>query len=198
LSSRYLIPFDLRVTNSAQLVILNTGVSIDFQFPPEMTQDSRRVEWSTKVYYGGDPLAIYNGNSARQMTLKIDYIIETANGGGGGLWTINKIKRNINELKGYFTGAAVGQGGTLMAIFKYPKITGDKPMSVRIGSVNVDYSGPHIGGQNDGSGFEAYPLKSTVTLDIATATLGPDTAENQTETYWDGIHPFPSRADLWY
>lgn len=209
--SVYLIKKDRDMLDDIQLFLAYRGQQVEFQFPPTIEGDSRRVNWKTVDIPGRDPLAIYESNSARELTMKIEYIVEDPReeddtreqrnrvNQGVGIWTIGKIKQQINLLKGYFTGvtgaAQAGSrgftaGGSMTAYFWHTRITGTSAWSVRIGNVNCTYSGPQIG-----QGGASYPLKTIVNLDIASVSFG--TPENP-EAYWDGLKPFPEFEDLWY
>lgn len=194
MTSQYLIRKDKNVTRGVSLHLLNTGAVIEFQFPPVISNDSRRVAWNEVNVPGRDPIAVYTGNSSRELTMELTYIVETIKTNAtNGDWTIDKIKKNINELKGYFTGASVGLRGTLMAEFKHTLITGNSLMSMRIGGVSVRYEGPPIG---DSSTYLSHPLKTVVVLDLATVTSSEVTGNVQ--TWWAGIHKFPTPSELWY
>lgn len=205
MSSRYLSGFDESLTNGVGLSFSYRQESVRFQFPPVITADSRRVSWTTKKLPGRDPIATYENNSAREMTMKIEYIVEDANiEQDGGNWTIGEIKYNVNLIKGYFTGVnSKGQaflgGGKMTVIFTHTNITGLVPWSMRIGNVNVAYEGPQIGQRLGGRalGRFSYPLKTIVTLDLATVTSGSKDS-SQPEKYWSGLRPFPDFDDLWY
>ena len=199
MSSRYLIAKDRLMIDGIQLFLKYREAKIEFQFPPTIEGDSRRVNWKTDKLIGRDPLATYESNSAREMTLKFDYIVENPSTEIlGDIWTIGRIKKQINTLRGYFTAAAGLEGGTsvgsLIAYFIHTRITGNSSWSVRIGNVNCTYSGPSIG---DGgvNGFEQHPLKTTVTVDIATVSSG---SGDNIKNWWDGIREFPAFEDLWY
>ena len=212
MSSRYLIPKDRDVIDGVQLYLNYRGEQVEFQFPPTIENDSRRVNWTTDNIPGRDPLAVYESNSAREMTLKIEYIVENQsirevsdrqiNGRLTSIWSIGKIKKQINLLKGYFTGvrsAAGGEGsaaggfvagGSMSAQFWHSRITGTSAWSVRIGNVNTTYKGPQIG-----FGEDSHPLKTILNVDIATVSFG---IPGDPEKYWDGLKPFPQFEDLWY
>ncbi len=192
MTSRYLITKDVTVLGGISLYLKYRDEYVKFQFPPTVTNDSRRLNWNTNNIPGFDPLAIYESNSAREMSLKIEYIVESQSlNNDAGIWSIGKIKHNINLIKGYFsalTDEGGFIGGTLVAYFKHTFVTGPEPWSVRIGNVNVTYEGPYIG-----TGYLSYPLKTIVNIDIATVSNHEDN-----ESYWDGIKRAPVFSDLWY
>lgn len=195
MSSRYLTNKDRGIVEGVQLFLAYRSEQVEFQFPPTIENDSRRVNWTTENLPGKDPLAIYSNNSAREMTLKLEYIVEDPSLEIlGNIWTIGRIKRQINLLKGYFSGlqadaAGFVAAGTMTAYFIHTYITGTSAWSVRIGNVNVTYDGPQIG-----PGPLSYPLKTIVNVDIATVSSGSGTEE----VYWDGLKQFPEFDDLWY
>lgn len=204
MSSIYLSPRDRAITDSAFMRLAYRGNStLQFQFPPMVTSDSRRISWRLAEFPGADPLATISANSARNMTLKIEYIVENDSlinisnsrprlGAAASTWTIGKIKEQLNTLKGYFTGMrASGTGQQMVVEFAYALITGPLPSSVRINNVDVTYEGPHVG-----EAPYSHPLKSIATVDISTISQG--NLSQEPAAYWDGLAPLPEFGEYWY
>lgn len=214
MTSIYLIKKDRDILDGVQLSLSYRNTDNDknagdvyFQFPPVVVSDARRVNWNTENLPGKDPIAIYSSNSAREMSLKIEYIVEDESVENiGDVWSIGRIKQQINLLKGYFSGVKAEStgsfvaSGTMTAYFRHTRITGVEGWSVRIGNVSVSYEGPHIG-----DGQDSHPLKTIINLDLATVSAGMSGSGKDTpkavadsKVYWDGIKPFPTFEQLWY
>lgn len=195
---------------------------LEIQFPPKITADSRKVDFKIATNYQTDPLAIYAGNSPRDMTIKFEYIVEDDSNYEFAYWTMHRIKRNINYLKGIVT-KVVNKGNAkdpnvdvtqFAVLFCYPLITGPVPRTLRVNTVNVEYSDEMIITANDSynrvvyvpgnkgtnatstpsesTGFKSYPLKSTVTLSMSTISSFD---ENKN---WAKLSKMPVLEDLWF
>jgi hypothetical protein len=150
--------------------------AIEFQFMPEITADSRRISWDTSSTVSGrDPYAQFTNNSARDISMKIEYIIEESepdqmpsnSQAQSPQWNVSKIKYNLNIIKGYFSArAGFGEVPTpqLAVSLSHSLITGFGMRTVRLNGFNVEYSGPPIGVLP----MLAHPLKTTITIDLST------------------------------
>jgi len=203
---------------------------LEIQFPPKITADSRKVDFKIATNYQTDPIAIYAGNSPRDMTIKFEYIVEDDYSGNLKTWNIDRIKRNINYLKGLVTKVEnLGNAKNpivdvtkFAVLFCYPLITGPVPRTIRVNTVNVEYSDEMIITANDSdpsnivspgrvpgyvpgnrginitstsselTDFISYPLKSTVTLNISTISVFK---ENK---HWEKLSKMPVLEDLWF
>lgn len=139
---------------------------VEFQFPPKISSDDRKGSWDEKEVWGVAPMVIYKASESRTMSMKITYIVD-------GDWDYLAIKRNIKLIRGYYQrvkdreagNAGEGDNRNLAVYIKLWAIGGDEPMSFRMRSCSVKYGETMIG-----SGDKAFPLKTEITLDIATWT----------------------------
>lgn len=137
-----------------------------FQFPPKVTEDGRKGSWQEEEVWGVAPLAIYKASESRAMSLKITYIID-------GDWDYEAIKRNIKLIRGYFQrvkdrdakNEKEADNRNLVVYMKLWAIGGDDPMTFRLKSCDVKYSDTMIG-----IGDKAFPLRTDITLSLATWT----------------------------
>jgi hypothetical protein len=218
MSSAYLTESDRRLLNGVYFRMIYLKKDLEFQFPPKITSDSRKINFDVQTIFQVDPQAIYMGNSARDLTLKIEYIVED-DGYNMNRWTIRRIKENINNLKGITVNGDAKVGDTDISKFAiqfaYPLITGPAPKSLRINSVSVEYSDEMIilnGGLSnikeyspnqpegspdsspgyDSGGVRSYPLKSTVTISMSTIS------QNRESNQWAEVSDAPKQIELWY
>ena len=215
IGSLYLSPSDQKIITSVYLYLFYANTSLDIQFPPKITSDSRKMNWSEhKSGYGTDPTAHYSGNSGREISIKFEYIVEDDSIGDGPRWNLGKIKNNINLLKGIFTGfkkknkaeegdaegaggGLLGNNGQVLIKFKYPLITGKDPKTFRVSAVSVEYSDElvYLNHLSDDLTPVSYPVKSTVSVNMT--TYGLSTAVNPTAD-WQLASEFPTLEELWY
>ncbi len=226
MSSKYLIRADQSALSSCRLHLYylednqNNTADIEFQFPPKVTQDGRKLNWNMyNVINGRDPAYTFGGTSGREMTLKCEYIVE-ASGSDTNKWTVMRIKKNLNKVRGIFTGynidAADPQGlffgkfgGNALARFSYPLITGiNRSRAFVIKSINFEYSDEMCVQTDNKSSSESnslsaiyyttnivFPIKTTMTINLATYTTQIDETP---EFQWQKDATFPKLEDLWY
>lgn len=70
--------------------------NIEFQFPPKITNDSRKGSWDEGELRGTEPVAVFSTSGPREMTIRWTYVVD------GNTWTIERITKNIRTLRGYF------------------------------------------------------------------------------------------------
>jgi len=215
MTSIYATPADIKILDNVTLFCYYANKYLEIQFPPKITSDSRKMNWSEhKSGYGVDPTAHFSGNSGREMTIKFEYVIET-DADIEKLWSVRRIKKNVNLLKGIFTGfrnqqdaeedaiGLIGDNGQVLINFRYPLITGHEAKTFRVSSVNVEYSDEIIGNIKtnvalqsiQGDQLVSYPLKTIVTMSMITYSLGLLQSAN---TDWEIASLFPSAEELWY
>lgn len=212
MSSLYLTPSDSRLLKEIEIYLYYVKKPVELQFPIKVASDSRKMNWTEhKSGYGADPTSHYSGNGGREMSIKIEYIVESDDPDFTTRWNIRKVKENINLLKGIFTGyrkdpgnkddggLLVGNNGQVLIRFKYPLITGREPKTFRVSSVSVDYSDEIIVAGS--STFDedtvtiAHPLKSTVTMNMTTYSISSFQKPNSD---WEEASVFPTLEELWY
>ncbi len=151
-----------------EVMTVTKQTRVDFQFPPKVLSDSRQGSWEEIEVWGVAPIAIYKASQPRIISLQITYILD-------GDWTYELIKSNVQLIRGYFqrvkdrdairNAGAEGDNRNLAIELKLWAIGGKKPMTFRTGKCDVKYSETLIG-----SGDDAWPLKTDITLDLATWT----------------------------
>lgn len=212
-ASRYVLPADRAIAeDGVKLWFQYRGVSgtyLEFQFPPKITSDSRRLDWDVnKPVPGRDPWATAAGGTPRNFTMKVEYIVEYSdttsddqNLGSADKWTPIRIKKNINLVRGYFTAWLDTDDGTAKygARFKHTLMTGFGEKGVRINGSSLEYDGPmispNLSASATNSGSVYYPLKTILTIDIS--TMSSDDMENPMELLGQ-FPPFPKFEDYWY
>jgi len=185
---------------------------IFFQFPLEVLSDSRKTSWTISEARGVDPVATFTSNGAREMSFKATYIVESYAGSDpnrsltgvaadvfnavatGDVWTINRIKKQVNTLKGYFTVFNdVNFIDTFLVKFYHNLITGPQPLTCRIQNVSCSYSKTLVGPP----GTPLHPLKTEITFDISTYSASAGVG-NKDQVFAANADAFPEPEQLWY
>lgn len=65
---------------------------VEFQFPPKITSDSKKINWVEKDLKGYEPLALFMGSSPRTINFEAQYVVY-------GNWTVEKIRNQVLTLK---------------------------------------------------------------------------------------------------
>ena len=205
MSSLYITPADQRLIDGFSFYCYWAKAFLKIQFPPKITADSRKMNWNEhKTGWGVDPTANFTGNSGREISFKLEYIVESDQYNEGPLWTMLKIKYNVNLLKGIFTGfkaeqddigaPLIGANGQVLIKFRFDILTGlTDGRTFRVSAVNVEYSDEVVVlGRTPAI---SYPLKTTVTVSMTTYSLGALQTPNND---WTKASLFPKPAELWY
>lgn len=212
--------FDRNIVKAVSLTFLRSvvaplqgsvdDVTIAFQFPPKILSDNQQGTWKEGELPGVSPVAVFATTNAREMTLSWTYIVEDfdtealeqGTTGGGGLaakdiWSISKIKENINLLRGYFSRIRSLQSdrAAMTVRFRYPWLTGGKIWSCRLKSVDVKHGETLVGTPGN-----VFPLRSDISVDIRLWTTGiyEGQSPSQGVQQINGLEPEPSPKDLWY
>lgn len=141
---------------------------VKLQFAPKVTSDNRRGNWDEREIWGVEPLAIYKGSSARNITLQLTYIND------GDQWTCSTIREQVNLIRGYYMRAAGAgvQGKAMVIRLKLWCIGGKDLMTFRMRSCDVKYSETMV---TDSTPtliglYNYFPLRTDITLDLASWT----------------------------
>jgi|CXWL01.1.fsa_nt_gi hypothetical protein len=209
--------FDRNIAKAVSLTFLRSvvaplpsnidDVTIAFQFPPRILSDNQQGNWKDGELPGVSPIAVYATTSAREMTLSWTYMVEdfsteALEQGGGDLagkdiWSISKIKENINLLRGYFSRIRSLQSdrSAMTVRFRYPWLTGNKTWSCRLKSVDVKHGDTLVGTPGN-----IFPLRSDISVDIRLWTTGIYAGQSSSQGVQqiNGLDPEPSPKDLWY
>lgn len=180
------------------------NAKIEFQFPPYIPSDNRKGNWDEQELRGVEPVANFITSSAREITLKWTYIVESAHHTSNninlvrantGTWTIFRIKQNLNRLRGYFAQIKNFNSDrkALVVLFKYSAITGIEPWTCRIKSVDVKYSQNLIGPASD-----CFPLRTDVTVDLRVWTQQFSETSGEKINDIPSLKPDPTFKDFWY
>lgn len=189
---------DRRIAESVTFRFVNPEWgSIVFQFPPKILSDNRKGTWEETQLPGVEPVAVYTVSGPREMTLTWTYIVESA-GAAVGPWTIDRIKTNVNRLRGYFAQVKdiAATRKNLIVMFKHTWLTGEQEWSCRIKSVNVKHSENLVGEPG-----LVYPLRTDITVDLRLWTTGQPRDDNNTQQTVQAIPELsgqPVFSDLWY
>lgn len=116
-----------------------TGGKIEFQFPPKITSDSRKGDWSETDKPGSEPTFEYKKSGAREISMNWTYVID------GGKWTVGKVTANIRQLRGYFAQSRNPKSDHEDLVIKFEMWSvggtggGQRDMTCLIKNVDVKY-----------------------------------------------------------
>ena len=134
---------------------------IEIQFPPVINSDNRKGNWLETDLPGREPEAVYQNSGAREITLRLTYIVDAVNNG----WTTSKIAKQVHTLRGYFaTVRSSSDHRKLLVLFRYGLFGGEKSTSARIRNIDVKHGDTMI--IPPGKPEKAFPLRTDVTLDL--------------------------------
>jgi hypothetical protein len=173
---------------------------LQFQYPPRVTSDSRKINWKTvdNVPGSNEPITQYSSSGPREITLAFSYINNKLPWAGGGIWDHARISANLRLLRGYFHRVTIvtNKSQRDLAIWvKLWAIGGQKKwMTFRMVNLDIKYSetmiieannvrindAPSILGLNPvtipqlprARTKTAFPFKTDVTMTIAHWTRG--------------------------
>jgi hypothetical protein len=132
---------------------MSKGSTIDLQFPPKITSDSKSAVWQETHHKGYEELALWMGAKARDISIELNYVV-------WGKFTIEKIRTICQDIKLHlYVGVDPTDGGNVVpSQDKYPfiSISGWKVLDAskgrpnfRVTSVNLTYSREYVGFGND-------------------------------------------------
>lgn len=174
---------------------------VTFQFPPKIFTDNRSADWKgDKPLPGRNPVYSLALTNPREFSLEFKYVVTSFDDAGGAQsgneWSIVRIKKIVNFLRGYYTLNRLNNANASDQIvyFYYPYYTGPEPWSCLLKSTNVKQSETIVG--NNSTFF--YPLLTTVTLDMRIWTTGALPPNNEIAQNIDGLNDEPLIGDLWF
>jgi len=174
---------------------------VEFQFPPKIFTDNRSGEWKGENVKlpGRNPLYTFSLTGAREFVLEFEYIVtsftenETQDN-----WSIIRIKRLTNFMRGYFTFNRLNdaESENQIVYFRYKYYTGPELWTCLLKSANIKQSETIVG--NADTGY--YPLHTKVSLDMRVWTTGrlPGEGEDVVQQNIRGLKDEPVITDLWF
>lgn len=189
---------DRRISSSVVFRFLNPTLDrLQFQFPPKILTDSRSATWDEGEVIGREPEANLAKTGARTMALSWTYIVESIDNQQESIWTIEKIRTEVNRIRGYMVDVnpADASRQNLIVMLKHDMITGRGLWSCRIKDVNVKHSDNLMGR----AGF-VYPQRTDITVDMRLWTTGIEHDGDRLKAVQQiqGLYPEPKFGDLWY
>jgi hypothetical protein len=130
--SSNLLYFDNKLADEVKFFIGTKRLQILFQFPPKITNDSRTGTWEEVEIPGDQPISIWKTSGARKMSLEWTYVIGVNN------WPVEKVKRQINEMRSYYTKKDK-LIDTFIVMLKIWAHGGKEEMSCRLGNIDITY-----------------------------------------------------------
>jgi len=161
------IPADVGLTDLCSMIIFpppesklllppgpGGGKEIPFQFPPVVTADGKKSQWDEKARPAYEPIVVWNGASAREVTIDMTYIV------AGGQWTADNIKNIAREFKRIHYGLIAQRASLPVIIINlYNSIIGSGG-KFRISSTSIKYGKTYILER----GASAWPLTTKITI----------------------------------
>lgn len=170
---------------------------VDFQFPPKILSDNRSATWSEGEIMGREPIAILKKSGPRVFSMTWTYVVESITDRTESIWTIEKIRTEVNKVRGYFPDIdrLGGLRKNLIIYFQHEMITGYGAWTCRIKDVSVKHSENLIG--NPGY---VYPLRTDITVDLRLWTNGIERGGDPLKAVQiiEDLKNEPAFGDLWY
>lgn len=140
------------------------GVStIDFQFPPKLTSDSKTKSWyEIHNPASWEEIVVNKGAKGREVTLKWTYIND------GGVWTGDKISKMVRTIRSYFYITIKDDTLPIIELGLYEVVPpgGGRFATFRGKTISVSYGDSLI---QDATGL-TYPLKTEISLNMQLIT----------------------------
>ena len=148
-----------------------------FQFPPRVTNDTRKANWKEKTDVAAttEPIVLYASSSPREIGLNFTYIYNNEpRVGGGGKWDANLIQRQLRLVRGYFHRVEDILEQRNLAIWLHLwGIGGAEELTFRMTNIDVKYSETLIWDPStDPNAKNAFPFKTDVTITLLSWTQG--------------------------
>jgi len=167
---------------------------VQFQYPPRINSDSRKIKWETTQDLAGmtEPITIYSSSSPREINISFTYIFNKLSMNGV-IWNAQAIQRNVRLVRGYFQRVKQQERQRNLGIWlRLWGIGGTRrEMTARMTNLDVKYSEtlikessmakpeetkPLVGGKEDGRSVAperlAFPFKTDLTMTLCLWTQG--------------------------
>lgn len=189
--------FDRDVCDAVLLKFLNPNLGrVEFQFPPKILTDNRSATWEEGEIIGREPVGNLAKTGPRVMTMNWTYMVEAVDDPNA-TWTIEKIKTQVNKVRGYFVDInnLNGLRAQLIVVLQYDVVTGRGPWTCRIKDVNVKHSENLVGR----AGY-VYPVRTDISIDLRLWTTGIPRGGNPLKQVQKikNLSPDPNFSDLWF
>lgn len=157
-------PIDRRLANNGVVMNLtsagNSTHIVRFQFPPTIGSDNKAVEYNETSYKFIEPVTLFKGAKAREISLKWQYVVT------GGEWGINAIESQVKLTRGYFYTTIQTQIQDKAAIIikfrAYNEVgPGGGTFSFRGEGIDVKFKGPIIE-----EGGKTWPLVTDLSMKL--------------------------------
>ena len=166
------------------------GKAVNFQFPPQVTSDSKSMNWESKANAVLPPIAYVKSIDARKIALSWTYIVTDKY--GEGQWDVEGVAAQVKRIRGY-VNSGVGKGQKLgqeitvknlknedfIIFFRYglfgdsdAQYDGGRPSecyTYYCAAIDVKHSGPMI---YEGYADSVFPLRSDISLTLIEWTSG--------------------------
>lgn len=148
------------------------SATIDFQFPPKLSSDSKSKSWK-EVHNPAswEEIVVNTGAKGREITLKWTYVND------GGQWTGDRISKLVRTIRSYFYVTIAEDALPIIQLALYdviPRASGGIPEATFRGkTISVIYGDSLI---KDSSGV-TYPLKTEISLNLQLITRVAEQSE---------------------
>ncbi len=166
------------------------GTPINFQFPPQVTSDSKSMNWESKANAVLPPIAYVKSIDSRKISLSWTYIVtDTIE---KGQWDVDGVAAEVKKIRGYIN-SGVGKGQKdgeditiknlknedFIIFFRYglfggvdAQYDGGAPSecyTFYCAAIDVKHSGPMI---YEGYADKVFPLRSDISMTLIEWTSG--------------------------
>ena len=128
-----LLQIDNRLADSVVFIMGSSNpVTIKFQFPPKILNDSRTGSWFETEIPGNQPIATWKTSGARKWSLEWTYVI------GARGWDTKSVRDQIINLRNYWT-ARENLASNFIVNFWIWKLGGPDKMTCRLTNIDVTH-----------------------------------------------------------
>lgn len=115
---------------------------VQFQYPPRINSDSRKIKWETTQDLAGmtEPITVYSSSSPRELSISFTYIFNKLSMNGV-TWNAQAIQRNVRLVRGYFQQVKKQERQRNLAVWlRLWGIGGKRWMTARMTNLDIKYS----------------------------------------------------------